>query len=138
MRFDFDLDVLAKPGGQSVAQSRESFNLSYDLWEERFAVTRLGPPPRSTSHLTQENAEAWCLDQLMVPVSALGRLGADASFWLRLAYRVADRDRSADAGTDERFTLRSLIDLLSRRRSAGNPGASVERGPFQLPNQPRP
>jgi len=132
VRFDFDLDVVAKPGGPSVAQGRESFNLSYDLWEERFAATRLGPPARSTSHLTQAHVETWCLEQVMVPVSALGRLGADASFWLRLAYRVVDRDRPPDANADERFTLRSLIDMLSRRRSAGDLGAVLERGPFRL------
>jgi len=134
VRFEFDLDVLPKAGGQAVAQGRESFNLSYDLWEERFAATRVGAPSRSTSHLSQAHVEAWCLEQVMVPVSALGRLGTDASFWLRLAYRVVDRERSPDASGDDRFTLRSLIDMLSRRRSAGDLGATLERGPFRLSN----
>ena len=134
VRFEFDLDVLPKPGGQAMAQGKESFNLSYDLWEERFAATRVGPPTRSTSHLTQAHLEAWCLEQVMVPVSALGRLGADTSFWLRLAYRVVERERSPDASGDERFTLRSLIDVFSRRRSAGDLSATLERGPFRLSN----
>jgi len=132
VRFDFELTVLAQPGGPVVAESRQSFNLSYDLWEERFAVTHIGASSRSTSHLTLRLAEAWCLDHLTLPVSAFGRIGRNAPFWLRLEYRAPDGDRvtSADDGTG--FTLRSLIDRLSRRRAADDVAHSVEAGPFRL------
>lgn len=133
VRFDLDLFVLAEAHGAPVTQGRASFNLSYDLWEERFAVTRIGSPARSTSHLTQSGAEAWCLEQLTVPVSALGRLGRDTPFWLRVAARVVDRQQGQPgAKSDEGFTVWSLIDLFSRRRRTEDSGASLETGPFRL------
>ena len=132
VRFDFELTVLAKPGGPAVTESRQSFGLSYDLWEERFAVTQIGTSSRSTSHLSLRLAEAWCLERLTLPVSAFGRLGRDAPFWVRLVYRVPDRDRTTVANDDTGFTLRSLIDRLSRRRPADDVTHSVEAGPFRL------
>ena len=133
LRVDFELAVLAEPGAEAVAERRQSFNLSYDLWEERFAVSLIGGPPRSISHLTARAAEAWCLEQLMVPVAALGRLGRDAPLWIRLAYRVQDPDPAADPDDGARFTLWTLIDLLSRRGQDDTVGDSVEAGPFRLP-----
>ena len=134
VRFDFELTVLAKPDGPAAVHARQSFNVSYDLWEERFAVVRIGMPSASISHLTATDAEAWCLEQLAVPVSALGRLGRDAGFWIRLEYRVPDGARATAPDAGERFTLRSLIDALSRRRSVDQLGDSVEAGPFRLPD----
>jgi hypothetical protein len=132
LRFDFDLTALTRPGGAILRQIRQSFTLSYDLWEERFAVTRLGAPSRSVSHLTSMSAEAWCLDQLTLPVSALGRLGRDTPFWIRLEYRVVDRDRPPDADAGAGFTLRSLIELLSRRPTPDELRGTVDAGPFRL------
>ena len=92
VRVDLELAVLAKPGASAVAHSRQTFVLSYDLWEERFAVTQVGVPSQSISHLTATGAEAWCLERLTVPVSALGQLGRDAPFWIRLQSRIQDVD----------------------------------------------
>jgi hypothetical protein len=131
VRFDIDLLVLAKPAAAAVAQSRHGFVLSYDLWEERFAVTHVGPPSRAISHLTPSDAEAWCLDRLTVPVSALGQLGRDAPFWIRVEYRAQEGDRAADA-TDTGFTLRGLIDRLSRRRQSDDLTGRTEAGPFYI------
>ena len=134
LRVDFELTVLAEPGARAVTERRQSFNLSYDLWEERFAVSLIGGPSRSISHLTSTAAEAWCLEQLTVPVAALGRLGRDAPFWIRLAYRVQDPDPAPDSEDRARFTLRSLIDVLSQRGQDAEPANSVQAGPFRLPD----
>jgi hypothetical protein len=131
VRFDLELTVLEAPAGQPAFQAQQSFVLSYDLWEERFAVTRAGSASRSISHLTSAGAEAWCLSQLAVPLSGLGRLGRDAPFWIRLEYRIQDRERTARDG-DAGFTLRGLIDVLSRRSKAGEPGDSIQGGPFTI------
>jgi hypothetical protein len=133
LRVDFELTVLAEPGAQPVTERRQGFNLSYDLWEERFAVSLIGDPPRSVSHLSVRDAEAWCLEQLTVPVDALGRLGRDVPFWIRLAYRVQNPEPSADSDDDTGFTLLTLIDWLGRRGQDGAVGESVEAGPFRLP-----
>ena len=45
VRVDFELTVLAKPDGPVVKQAMQAFTLSFDLWEERFAVSRVGSPP---------------------------------------------------------------------------------------------
>ena len=133
VRVDLELTVLAKPRTAAAAQSRQTFVLSYDLWEERFAVTRAGTPPQSISHLTSAAAEAWCVERLAVPVSALGRLGRDEAFWIRLESRIAGIDDRADADNGTVFTLRGLIDALSRRSPASGTTQSIEAGPFKLP-----
>jgi hypothetical protein len=133
VRIDFELTILEKPEGPVVARGQHSFNFSFDLWEQRFAVTRIGTPPRSVSHLTSRGAEAWCLDNVTVPLTALARLGRNAQFWVRLEYRVQDRAPASDP-EDSTFTLRRLIDVLSRRGDDQERGQSVEAGPFRLSN----
>jgi hypothetical protein len=132
VRVEVDLAVLERPRGAVVAQSRQSYALSFDLWEERFAVTRVGTPARAIWHRTAKNAEAWCLEHLSIPLTALGRLGRETPFWIRLEYRAPDDPSATDAASDEGLTLTALIDRLSRRREQGQPGRVLEAGPFRL------
>lgn len=129
---EFELLVLPSPSGAVVWQGRERFSLSFDIWEERFAVTRSGTPPRSITHLTARDAEAWCLDSLVIPRTALASLGPRAQFWLRLTYRV-DQRAAPEPGGEERFTLRTLIDILARRDSGDPLSRTIEAGPFRVP-----
>jgi len=131
VRFELELAVLPQPGGPAATQIRQGFVLSYDLWEERFAVTKTGPSPRSISHLRADDADAWCLEQLAVPLSALGRLGRDAPFWIRLEFRIQDDDPSR-ADENGGYTLRGLIERLSRRRADDDLRDWLEAGPFRL------
>ena len=124
--------VLPGPGKPPAATARGIFALSYDLWEERFAVTAVGARSQSVSHLMQAAAEAWCLEQLSIPLGALGALGRDAPFWIRLEYRMLDSDGTADPD-DSGYTLQALIDLLSRRRKTVASSPPIEAGPFTLP-----
>jgi hypothetical protein len=130
-RIDFEMTVLTKPDGPIVKQALQGFTLSFDLWEERFAVSRIGSPPKSISHLRPRDAESWCFDNLTIPVSSLG-LGRDTPFWIRLAYRVQDVTRETDDAPGERYTLRGLIDRLSRRREEADLAKSMDAGPFRL------
>jgi hypothetical protein len=132
VRVDLELAILARTGAAAVAQSRHGFVLSYDLWEERFAVTRVGVPSRSAAYLTSSAAEAWCLENLTVPVSALGSLGRTLPFWIRLEYRILDNDPVPAADNGAGYTLQSLIDMLSRRRKAREWTHAIEAGPFRL------
>jgi hypothetical protein len=131
VRVDFELTVLSKPEGPVVKQAVQGFTLSFDLWEERFAVSRAGSPPRSISHLEATAAESWCLENLTMSISSLG-IGRDTPFWLRLVYRVQDLAPVAE-DPGERYTLRALIDRLSRRREEADLAKSVSGGPFRLP-----
>ena len=132
VRVDLHLDVMPGPGGSPAAQGRQTFILSYDLWEERFAVTQVRSPSRSINYLTSAGAEDWCLEQLTVPVTAFGRLGRELPFWIRLGYRMLDTE-IAPGAEDGVFTLRGLVDALSRRRSEAPLTHSIEAGPFRLP-----
>ncbi len=48
-------------------------------------------------------------------MSALGALGRDLPFWIRLEYRILDGDAAQDP-SDSGYTLQALIDAFSRRR----------------------
>jgi hypothetical protein len=126
--------VLAAPGKAPAAATRRIFALSYDLWEERFAVSTVGGRAQSVSHLAVSAAEAWCVEQLAVPLSALGAAGRDAPFWIRLEYRILDGDGTADSA-DSGYTLQTLIDVLSRRRKSEPSSHALEAGPFRLPHR---
>jgi hypothetical protein len=135
VRLELAVMVLAGQGKSPVTGSRHVFTLSYDLWEERFAATIAETPPRSISHLTPPAAEAWCVEQLAVPLSALGNLGRDRPFWIRLEYRILDSDAAPPPDNGAGFTLQGLIDTLSRRRKAEAAPHSIEAGPFRLPQR---
>ena len=132
VRIDFEMTVLSKPEGPVVKQTMQGFTLSFDLWEERYAVSLIGSPPRSISHLRPRDAETWCLENLTLPVSSLG-FSRDTPFWIRLAYHVPDIGPEASEAPGERYTLRGLIDRLSRRREEADLAKSVDAGPFRLP-----
>lgn len=131
VQLDVSLAVLPSRGGTPVARRADSFRVSYDLWEERFAVRRVGPPARSASHATREGLDAWCLAQLAIPVTELSSI-APAPFWIRLQYDAAGPERPATPDADDPFMLSSLIDLFSRRRSADRSARTIEAGPFPL------
>jgi hypothetical protein len=130
VRVEIAMRVLAEPGAANgAAQHRQTFVLSYDLWEERFAATLAGTGSRSISHLTAAAAEAWCIEQLTVPVSALGSLRSQP-FWIRLDSQIVDGQNAARE--DEGLTLRGIIDTLSRRQTGEKTSHSIEGGPFTV------
>jgi hypothetical protein len=124
--------VLPAPGKLPAAAARRVFALSYDLWEERFAVTTVEARSQSVSHLALAAAEAWCVDQLTIPLAALGVLGRDQPFWIRLEYRILDGDGTSNQ-SDSGYTLQALIDALSRRRKTEASPNALEAGPFRIP-----
>jgi hypothetical protein len=139
VRVELAAMVLPGPGKSPAATTRRIFALSYDLWEERFAVTTVGARSQSVSHLALAAAEAWCVEQLTIPVTALGTLSRDAPFWIRLEYHILDADVPSDP-SDSIYSLQALIDLLSRRRKTPSTSSGqaesphvFEAGPFRVP-----
>jgi hypothetical protein len=143
VRVEIAAMVLPGPGKEPAATTRRIFALSYDLWEERFAVTAVGARSQSVSHLALAAAEAWCLEQLAIPLNALGALGrppGDVPFWVRVEYRILDAD-APSTPPDSGYTLQALIDLLSRRRTSASTSPeqaesatrALEGGPFKTP-----
>jgi hypothetical protein len=130
VRVELEIRLLAGPGASAAAaQSRQTFVLSYDLWEERFAAAVSGTGSRSVSHLTAAAAEAWCIQQLTVPVNGLGSLRSQP-FWIRLESRILNG--KGDGRGDEGLTLRGIIDTLSRRQAGEKTSHSAEAGPFRV------
>ena len=132
VRMELAAMVLPAPGKSPAATIRRVFALSYDLWEERFAVTAVDARSQSVSHLALAAAEAWCVEQLPIPLGALGTLGRDLPFWIRLEYRMLDAERPADS-QDSGYTIQALIDTLSRRRRTESSPHALEAGPFRAP-----
>jgi hypothetical protein len=139
VRVELAAMVLPGPGKSAAFTARRIFALSYDLWEERFAVTTVGGRTQSVSHLALAAAEAWCIEQLAIPTNALGTLGRDVPFWVRLEYRIIEADATQDS-SDSRYTLQALIDLLSRKKKSPSTGSdqsaseyAIEGGPFKTP-----
>ncbi len=135
MAFDFQLTACAdRPAGvglisKILVRSAERFVMSYDLWEEKFSVSRLSQPSRAVSHLAAPAAEAWCLDNLALPTAGLA---PDQSFWLRLELRAEDpRDRPAVV-TEPGISLTRLIELFSRPSRSAQAAWLVDDGPFRL------
>jgi len=131
VRVELTAQVLPAPGKPVTAATRRIFALSYDLWEERFAVTTVEKRSRSMTHLTLAAAEAWCIDQLAIPRTALGTLGGGEPFWVRLEYRILDTESTPDSG-ESGFTLQTLIDLLSRVRKTDPAPQAIDAGPFTI------
>ena len=125
----FETVITSGRNGDRLAQATFRFVFSYDLWEEKYAVTRVGSPPRSVSHLSAPGAEAWCLDLIRVPLAGIS---AQTPFWVSLEYRTEEPQRPADNGDNSGFTLGSLIDIFSRRTLKQEARGSRDAGPFRL------
>jgi hypothetical protein len=115
-----------------VARSVARFALSYDIFEERFSVTRMGSSPdsrRSQSHLSAQQTENWCLDNLVIDRSLLP---ADKPFYVQLDLRAEDsRDQLGIIG-DPGINLTRLIEILGRAPRSLQDRLVVNSGPFRL------
>jgi hypothetical protein len=125
--FAFQLSISTDRWSTILSRDIERFVMSYDLWEEKFSVVRLGNPRRSASNLSARAAEAWCVDELSLAAGGLG----NQRFWVRLEVRNEDRD--ASSGDAEGPTLAHLIELFSRRgRGDQKSRWEFEAGPFRI------
>jgi hypothetical protein len=123
------LTVRAERTGKILARTPEHFTVSYDLWEERFAVKRLAVPERSASNLSASAAESWCIENLSMSVA---QLPSDRPFWIVLEFEsesVKDSGNSAPGS----LTLGNLIDIFSRKpRDESEIRGFEEIGPVRL------
>ena len=100
--------------------------VSYDLWEEKFALTHLAQTPTSVSHLT---AEAWCVDKLLLPITGLA---GDQSFWVRLEFLEESMTEQNEDSGPFGLALGSLIDIFSRPDREQLLQGGQETGPVRL------
>ena len=128
-RITMRLELLSHRDALAMAAAEQTFVVSFDLWEERFAVTRVGQPARTASHLTSAAAEAWCIDNVTVPFSALGA-ERPAVVWARLIVNARTEPGVREQPDDA--LMRRLIDAFSRRTTEEEPPRMLQGGPFRL------
>jgi hypothetical protein len=109
------LTITSSPNSLSpVARSVARFALSYDIWEERYSVTKIGQfsdSRRSVSHLSAQAAEDWCVDKLIIDRS---QVPADKDFYVQLDLRAEDpKDQSGIIG-EPGINLTRLIEMFGR------------------------
>ena len=128
--YDFQLSVLADGKSAVLRRSFERFVFSYDLWEQKFRITRMRSVRAQVSNLSAEAAEAWCVDKMEMPVSGLPM---DQPLWLRLEVRAQDPHEQAPPGSDDGMSLAALIDVFSRASKVRQPQYwRAEAGPLKL------
>jgi len=126
--FDFQLSV-AEPGALApLRRAVERFTFSYDLWEEKFSVV-LRRSNRTASHLPAGAAEAWCLDNLQLPVRGLS---LDAPVLVRLEVRGQEARDNRPVLAEPGISLTGLIELFSRPARGQQPRWTLETGPLRL------
>jgi hypothetical protein len=115
-----------KPIARSVAQ----FALSYDIWEERFSVTKIGTESRRTiSHLSAQAAENWCLDNLGIDRS---QIPADKQFYVNLDLRAEDPKDQLSMIGDAGISITRMIEILGRPSHGSQPRFLKSSGPYRL------
>jgi hypothetical protein len=127
--FAFQLAVSTDHWASVLDRDIERFVLSYDLWEERFSIAKMGHPRRSVSHLTARSAETWCVDDLSL---APGRIAERQSFWVRLEVRAENPAEQAELERQESVSLTRLIEIFSRRARGEQTRWVAEAGPVRL------
>jgi hypothetical protein len=107
----FLLQISITADSSLLLRQVDRFVLSYDLWEEKFSATRLGPPTRTASRLNVPAAEAWCLDEL-TPIPAA--LTPTRPFWIKLELRAEDPKEAAAIIGEPGINLTRLVEIFSR------------------------
>jgi hypothetical protein len=110
-------------------RSFERFAFSYDLWEEKFAVTRLGTARLATSHLDSGHAQTWCLSQVALPADGVNR---EQPVWMRMEVRVDESKFSPLVFSSPPLSLNRLIEIFSRPASSGLERWTAEAGPLKI------
>jgi len=128
------LTISTSPASRSIAaRSIARFALSYDIWEERFSVTKIGQSPaarRTVSHLSAAAAETWCIDNLTID---RGLIPADRDFYVQLDLRAEDpKNQLSDIFGDPGINITRLIEIFGRPARGNAPRWLLGSGPHRL------
>lgn len=128
--YDFQLSV--HRAGVPARRSIERFAISYDLWEERFRVTRIAREKlehKTQSNLTQNAAQTWCVDNITLPTADLD---PDTPVTVQLEVRAQEGKESTDSSNEPALSLASLIELFSRPARSQQQRWLQQAGPLRL------
>lgn len=123
------LAVVAEQNVKPAFLLEERFLVSYDLWEEKYSVVQAGPGGRAASRLTAAMTEAWCLENMPIPLQAVpGR----QSFMVRLECSIEENENGNGGKNNSSLTLAGLIDIFSRKRKTEPLKWEAASGPLRL------
>ncbi len=103
------------------------FMVSYDLWEENYSVSRM-PDGRSASRLTAAMAEAWCLENMTIPIRSVPER---QSFMIRLECTL-EEDAREESGEASGPIFANLVDIFGRKKQEAPQRWEISAGPFRL------
>jgi hypothetical protein len=142
VNYDFQLSLSLDSRTNLFDRAVERIAVSYDLWEEKYSVTRMSGSStlrgaisrrsherRSASHLTPQGAEGWCISDLAVSTNGIN---PDQSLWVRLEVRSVDPKETSPLFGDSGISLTRLIDLFSHPPHSGQQRWTLESGPVRL------
>lgn len=127
--FSLQLSLSSDRFNTVIRRAVDRFVVSFDLWEEKFAISRLGPTRQQVSHLSREAAERWVFDHAGVAVAGLA---LDRPVWLRMELRSDDSRESAGLLLDPSVTLARLIEWFGRPPKLPESRWLLDKGPFRL------
>jgi len=127
--FLITLTAAAEHARKPAFTLRERFVVSFDLWEEKYSVVQGGPEGRSASRLTSAMAEAWCLENMPVPVRAIPER---QQFVIKLECSVDENEAENGNGENSTLTLSGLIDIFGRKGSEAPLRWEASTGPLRL------
>lgn len=127
--FDFHLALWSGSKSNLRRRAFERFVVSYDLWEERYAVTGLRKPRISATRLKPEEIGPWCLRNIKLTELDLSR---DKQIWVRLDVNAADPKQSNEIFDDNGVSLVNLIETLSRPAKGDTRHWTFETGALQV------
>ena len=116
--FDIQVSVLADSRQSVLRRSFERFLVSYDIWEERFSISRMRSSQAGAAHLTAAATQSWALDRFAMEAAQLPQ---NRPLWFRIDVRAAD-EKERRSGEDETLSLASLIELFSKSAKSDRGG----------------
>jgi hypothetical protein len=131
--FDFQLSLISDRAG-SQFRSAERFLVSYDLWEEKYSVSRQrgtvsARENLTVSHLSANAAESWCIDHIALRTPTLS---AGETFRVRLEVRGSEPRQEPGLVSETGVSLTRLIEVFSHPARPEQQRWAVESGPMKL------
>jgi hypothetical protein len=124
-----NLSLTAQHAKKPAFQLQEKFAISFDLWEEKYSVVQRKPDGHTASRLNSSTAEAWCLENMPIPVRSVPER---QPFMIRLECFIEEDEEKENGDSPPGLTLAALIDVLSRKKSGESLRWEASGGPFLL------
>jgi hypothetical protein len=106
------------PEGQARSVAR--FDFSYDIWERKFAVTKVGERPDLHSSVRSldsvEATETWCLEHMTIERSLIP---PDRPFYVQLDLREEDPQNRLGIVGESGVNITQLIEFLGKPVKGG-------------------